>query len=83
LNTSSFAKQVLGSKTPGRKRLNSLIVALVKLTQQANHAGRLNKPLGGKMKKEHCMQKKYFVERLCDVDDCTLGPLVNEFVFAK
>jgi hypothetical protein len=32
-------------------------VALVKLTQQANHAGRLNKPLGGKMKKEHCMQK--------------------------
>ena len=27
--------------------------------------------------------KKYFVERLCDVDDCTLGPLVNEFVFAK
>jgi len=57
LNTSSFAKQVLGSKTPGRKRLNSLIVALVKLTQQANHAGRLNKPLGGKMKKEHCMQK--------------------------
>jgi hypothetical protein len=46
LNTSSFAKQVLGSKTPGRKRLNSLIVALVKLIQQANHAGRLNKPLG-------------------------------------
>jgi len=34
------------------------------------------------MKKEHCMQKK-FVERLCDIDDCTLGSLVNEFVFAK
>ena len=46
-------------------------------------AEQVNKPLGGKMKKEHCMQKKYFGERLCDVDDCTLGPLVNEFVFAK
>jgi len=45
-------------------------------------SGQHTPTLGGKMKKS-IAYKNFFVERLCDVDDCTLGPLVNEFVFAK
>jgi hypothetical protein len=42
----SLANQVSECKSPGRDRHNSQNVVLVKSAQQANHAGRLNKPLG-------------------------------------